>query len=707
MTTLQVWDNIVAYTLQIGLLVGLGALVPVVLKLRVPRARLLFWQVLLVACLALPWVRPWRQEVVNGAIQVSTAITAVTPASAVAPVRHAVPFREIALWLLATGVAIRLVLLGVGLARLAAYRRRGQDIQHDTQMTEGRISLALLLSDDVSGPVTFGWLRPVVLLPTRFPSLGAEMREAILRHELMHVNRRDWLFTMAEELVRAFLWFHPAIWWVIGEIQLAREQTVDRAVIETTGAREPYLDALLLMAGVPVSLAGSAAQMDLAPAPMFLRRRHLKRRLMEAMREVRMATISKTRLVCALGAAVAMVAAACWLATGAFPLSAAPQVVADAPGVSVNINGSQLMHRSPVAYPVDAMAKGVEGTVVIQVRLDANGEVVDAAVLSGPDELRRAAQQSVLTWHFDKSAALTTQSVNIDFRKPAAVTAPATTVGNTQPVPEPRQIQRKTVADAPDFAQLPQLAQPANLAPPPPPPPPPPPTSGKLARIEVTGLSDSARDELLSLLPIREGGEWSPQMLGAVGAAAKKFDSHLVTILTQPARGELELRIGPGLTPTSVGAASNSGASVVFTVVSGAGIGAGTGGGIGGGIGGASATSQTSTSQSSVPSQPAAAPTTPGVFRLGNGVSPPSVLFKVDPVLPEEAGAGPVAGTVVLSCVVGADGKAADIRVVKSLGVSFDANAIEAVSKWVFKPGTLNGVPVGVRATIEVNFRKL
>ncbi len=78
------------------------------------------------------------------------------------------------------------------------------------------------------------------------------------------------------------------------------------------------------------------------------------------------------------------------------------------------------MHRSPVPYPAEALARGVEGTVVVQVKLDAKGEVADAAVLSGPDELRRAAQQSVLTWHFDKSVAMTTQVVNIDFSKAAA-----------------------------------------------------------------------------------------------------------------------------------------------------------------------------------------------------------------------------------------------------------------------------------------------
>ena len=65
------------------------------------------------------------------------------------------------------------------------------------------------------------------------PELDPAMQEAILCHELLHVRARDWLFTVAEELVRAIFWFHPAIWWLLGEISLAREQVVDREVVRT------------------------------------------------------------------------------------------------------------------------------------------------------------------------------------------------------------------------------------------------------------------------------------------------------------------------------------------------------------------------------------------------------------------------------------------------------------------------------------------
>lgn len=119
---------------------------------------------------------------------------------------------------------------------------------------------------------------------------------------------------------------------------------------------------------------------------------------------------------------------------------------------------------------------------------------------------------------------------------------------------------------------------------------------------------------------------------------------------------------------------------------SGGGLGSGKGGGFGpgegGGIGG-------------------------GVFKVGGGVSAPSVIFKVDPEYSEEARKAKYSGAVMLAIVVDTEGKARDIHVVKSLGMGLDEKAIEAVEKWKFKPGMRGGQAVNVRATIEVNFRLL
>ena len=103
-------NNIVAYILQIGLVVGLGALVPAALRIRIPRARLLYWQILLVACLALPWIRSWRQEVVVASTALVGNVVTTGASASSAPIHRVItmpPLVEIALWLLAAGIAIR------------------------------------------------------------------------------------------------------------------------------------------------------------------------------------------------------------------------------------------------------------------------------------------------------------------------------------------------------------------------------------------------------------------------------------------------------------------------------------------------------------------------------------------------------------------------------------------------------------------------
>jgi len=96
-----------------------------------------------------------------------------------------------------------------------------------------------------------------------------------------------------------------------------------------------------------------------------------------------------------------------------------------------------------------------------------------------------------------------------------------------------------------------------------------------------------------------------------------------------------------------------------------------------------------------------------GAYRVGGGVSQPSVLFKVDPEYSEEARKAKYSGTVLIQLVVDPDGKARNIKVVRSLGLGLDEKAMEAVAKWKFKPGMKNGSAVPVIATIEVNFRLL
>ncbi|HTB15187.1 MAG TPA: energy transducer TonB [Bryobacteraceae bacterium] len=126
----------------------------------------------------------------------------------------------------------------------------------------------------------------------------------------------------------------------------------------------------------------------------------------------------------------------------------------------------------------------------------------------------------------------------------------------------------------------------------------------------------------------------------------------------------------------------------------GGGIGSGSGGGVGSGKG------------------PGAGPGSGGgfgggVYRIGGGVSQPTIIHKVEPEYSEEARKAKWQGTVQLSIVIDENGHPRDPKVTKALGLGLDQKAIEAVEKWIFKPGMKDGKPVAVYATIEVTFHLL
>ncbi|MCC6586619.1 MAG: energy transducer TonB [Bryobacterales bacterium] len=145
-----------------------------------------------------------------------------------------------------------------------------------------------------------------------------------------------------------------------------------------------------------------------------------------------------------------------------------------------------------------------------------------------------------------------------------------------------------------------------------------------------------------------------------------------------PVWGDPMAKIGPPSNGPGSGGGIGSG--------SGGGIGSGKGGGLGPGSGGGMGG---------------------GVYRIGGGVSAPALLFKVEPEYSEEARKAKFQGTVVLYVVVDEKGQPRDLKVVRPLGLGLDEKAIEAVQKWRFRPGQLNGKAVPVAATIEVNFRLL
>jgi periplasmic protein TonB len=96
-----------------------------------------------------------------------------------------------------------------------------------------------------------------------------------------------------------------------------------------------------------------------------------------------------------------------------------------------------------------------------------------------------------------------------------------------------------------------------------------------------------------------------------------------------------------------------------------------------------------------------------GVYQIGGDVSQPVLINKIEPEYSEEARKAKYSGTVRLRIVVDDHGLPRDIHVVSPLGLGLDEKAVEAVSRWRFRPALKGGRAVAVEAYVEVNFRLL
>jgi beta-lactamase regulating signal transducer with metallopeptidase domain len=190
---------------------------------------------------------------------------AVPVAVAVAPVGAALPVGNpgvsaalaalVVLWLPGLlWVALRGL---AALFQLGALRRRARRWTPDIALP-GLDGCALLLADGTQGPVTWGVLRPVILLPAEADGWPRARLEAVLLHELAHVRRGDAPLLLAVRGVCALYWFHPLVWMAAAALRHAAERAADDAVL--AGGLRPsfYADTLLALAAdvrAPFALA--------------------------------------------------------------------------------------------------------------------------------------------------------------------------------------------------------------------------------------------------------------------------------------------------------------------------------------------------------------------------------------------------------------------------------------------------------------------
>ena len=319
--------NFVAWMEQAFLLASAGALLPLIFRIREPRGKLLYCHALLALILALPWIQPARQASTSQWKWVSAALL----------------FR-----LLIAGAALKLLWLLIGLWRIRKSRIASMPLYPIPEPVRAASAVTqtdalFCISPKISGPVMLGWLTPVVLLPESFLSLEEEAQCGIACHELLHVRRHDWLVTVLEELAGTLLWVNPAVWPLLAQARLAREQLVDAEVVRLTASRESYIEALLAIAR-----GGIGASLDLAPAPLFLRKRHLTQRVHLLLRDN---AAPGPKLAWSYASIAVLLAVTGWFGAASFPLMVRP---VEAATQTVARTASQIPPLPQVAPPMAA-----------------------------------------------------------------------------------------------------------------------------------------------------------------------------------------------------------------------------------------------------------------------------------------------------------------------------------------------------------------
>jgi len=158
-------------------------------------------------------------------------------------------------WL--SGVAAVLVLLAVGLARIAWLGRATAAPSDEAWLVlveELSLEIGLvrhvrvLQASGPAMPMTWGIRRPTILLPAEADHWAAERRRDVLLHELAHVKRHDFLIQLIARIACAVYWFHPLVWLAATRLREERERACDDHVLRAGATPSAYATHLLEIA---------------------------------------------------------------------------------------------------------------------------------------------------------------------------------------------------------------------------------------------------------------------------------------------------------------------------------------------------------------------------------------------------------------------------------------------------------------------------
>ncbi len=296
-------------------------------------------------------------------------------------------FALIALWF--GGSLLLLIRWLVSAGRLRA-TLRGAERGEPVKAGDGRMVLVYRTTERIE-PGIVGLFRPVLLMPRNIEQrLTPNQIEAIVSHELGHIRRHDNLLAAVHMLVQLVFWFHPFVWWIGAKLIDERERACDEFVVAAGHDRETYargiLDVCENFVASPLRCAAGISGSD------------LKRRITQIMRYQGMTSLNRIKKTLLSVAAVGVILVPL---IGGFTVqqTAVAQDVA-APSGQADGEYLPIVKIAPV-YPARAVADGLEGYVVVEYTITANGNTENVvAVESSSEVFEQSAIDSAMKYKY-------------------------------------------------------------------------------------------------------------------------------------------------------------------------------------------------------------------------------------------------------------------------------------------------------------------
>jgi TonB family protein len=148
--------------------------------------------------------------------------------------------------LLLWGIRRRRFLNSMHLGKISWHGRERQALERARESLQWKGKVALVISPLKLEPAVWRVWRPTLILPENIAShLDDDELEAIMLHELVHIQRRDNLISDLQLALCALLWFHPLVWFINRKLFDEREQVCDERVMEVCRAPEAYASSIL------------------------------------------------------------------------------------------------------------------------------------------------------------------------------------------------------------------------------------------------------------------------------------------------------------------------------------------------------------------------------------------------------------------------------------------------------------------------------